>query len=62
MTIDIDPLIELWGRSERYVILTNADGVVILASREDWRYRATRPAAMNNCRRSDEAGNSTGAR
>jgi len=41
--IDIDPLIELWGRSEQDVILTNVDGIVILASRDEWRYRATRP-------------------
>jgi two-component system C4-dicarboxylate transport sensor histidine kinase DctB len=41
--IDFDPLIKLWSRSAQEVLLTNADGVVILAGREEWRYRATQP-------------------
>jgi len=41
--IDFDPLIKLWSRSAQEVLLTNADGVVILAGREEWRYRATFP-------------------
>ncbi len=41
--IDFDPLFEAWAASEHDVLLINSDGIVLIAGRKEWRYRATRP-------------------
>lgn len=41
--IDLDHTETLWGQSPEQLLVTDAFGVVILTSRPDWRFRATRP-------------------
>lgn len=41
--VDLDHTETLWGRTPEQLLLTDHNGVVILTSRPDWRFRATRP-------------------
>ena len=41
--IDLDHTETLWGQSPEQLLVTDGFGVVILTSRPDWRFRATRP-------------------
>lgn len=41
--IDLDHTETLWGQSPEQLLVTDAFGVVILTSRPEWRFRATRP-------------------
>lgn len=41
--IDLDHTETLWGQSPEQLVVTDAFGVVILTSRPEWRFRATRP-------------------
>lgn len=43
--VDLDHTERLWGKTPEQLALTDQYGVVILTSRPDWRYRATRPLA-----------------
>ena len=41
--VDLDHTESLWGRTPEQLLLTDHNGVVILTSRPEWRFRATRP-------------------
>ena len=41
--VDLDHTETLWGKSPEQLLLTDNNGVVVLTSRPDWRFRATRP-------------------
>ncbi|AUA31292.1 MULTISPECIES: ATP-binding protein [Pseudomonas] len=41
--VDLDHTETLWGRTPEQLLLTDHNGVVILTSRPEWRFRATRP-------------------
>ncbi|WP_462380801.1 sensor histidine kinase [Pseudomonas sp. Marseille-QA0892] len=41
--VDLDHTETLWGNTPEQLVVTDAYGVVILTSRADWRFRATRP-------------------
>ncbi|MBD1586125.1 sensor histidine kinase [Pseudomonas typographi] len=41
--VDLDHTERLWGKTPEQLAVTDQYGVVILTSRPDWRYRATRP-------------------
>ncbi|WP_213878294.1 ATP-binding protein [Pseudomonas sp. dw_358] len=41
--IDLDHTETLWGKTPEQLLLTDHNGVVILTSRPEWRFRATRP-------------------
>ncbi|WP_312936588.1 ATP-binding protein [Pseudomonas sp.] len=41
--VDLDHTETLWGRTPEQLLLTDHNGVVVLTSRPDWRFRATRP-------------------
>jgi two-component system C4-dicarboxylate transport sensor histidine kinase DctB len=41
--VDLDHTETLWGRTPEQLAVTDQYGVVILTSRPEWRYRATRP-------------------
>jgi two-component system C4-dicarboxylate transport sensor histidine kinase DctB len=41
--VDLDHTESLWGKTPEQLLLTDHNGVVILTSRPDWRFRATRP-------------------
>ncbi|WP_028693309.1 sensor histidine kinase [Pseudomonas cremoricolorata] len=41
--VDLDHTETLWGRTPEQLLLTDQNGVVVLTSRPDWRFRATRP-------------------
>lgn len=41
--IDLDHTETLWGQTPEQLLVTDAFGVVILTSRPEWRFRATRP-------------------
>ncbi|MEE3633737.1 sensor histidine kinase [Pseudomonas sp. FFUP_PS_473] len=41
--VDLDHTETLWGKTPEQLLLTDQNGVVILTSRPDWRFRATRP-------------------
>ncbi|MDZ5603954.1 cache domain-containing protein [Pseudomonas sp. RP23018S] len=41
--VDLDHTETLWGRTPEQLLLTDHNGVVVLTSRADWRFRATRP-------------------
>ncbi|QXI38747.1 sensor histidine kinase [Pseudomonas xantholysinigenes] len=40
--VDLDHTETLWGRTPEQLLLTDQNGVVVLTSRPDWRFRATR--------------------
>lgn len=41
--VDLDHTESLWGNTPEQLLLTDHNGVVIITSRADWRFRATRP-------------------
>jgi two-component system C4-dicarboxylate transport sensor histidine kinase DctB len=41
--VDLDHTETLWGNTPEQLLLTDHNGVVILTSRPEWRFRATRP-------------------
>ena len=41
--VDLDHTESLWGNTPEQLMLTDHNGVVILTSRPEWRFRATRP-------------------
>ncbi|MCJ8206132.1 ATP-binding protein [Pseudomonas sp. RGM2987] len=41
--VDLDHTESLWGKTPEQLLVTDHNGVVILTSRQDWRFRATRP-------------------
>ncbi|MBA1202282.1 sensor histidine kinase [Pseudomonas capeferrum] len=41
--VDLDHTETLWGNTPEQLLLTDQNGVVVLTSRPDWRFRATRP-------------------
>jgi two-component system C4-dicarboxylate transport sensor histidine kinase DctB len=41
--VDLDHTETLWGNTPEQLVVTDAYGVVILTSRPEWRFRATRP-------------------
>ncbi|RON10885.1 sensor histidine kinase [Pseudomonas brassicacearum] len=41
--VDLDHTESLWGKTPEQLLLTDHNGVVIITSRADWRFRATRP-------------------
>ncbi|MEE1925491.1 ATP-binding protein [Pseudomonas sp. 148P] len=41
--VDLDHTETLWGKSPEQLLLTDSNGVVVLTSRPEWRFRATRP-------------------
>lgn len=43
--LDIAPLEDAWARAAEAVVLADADGIVFLASRREWKYRAFGPLA-----------------
>ncbi len=40
--VDLDDSERLWGSTPEQLMVTDSNGVVIIASRQDWRFRATR--------------------
>jgi len=41
--VDLDHTESLWGKTPEQLLMTDHNGVVILTSRPEWRFRATRP-------------------
>ncbi|ALI01740.1 two-component system sensor histidine kinase AtoS [Pseudomonas sp. FW306-02-F02-AA] len=41
--VDLDHTESLWGKTPEQLLLTDHNGVVIITSRPEWRFRATRP-------------------
>ncbi|MCX7081303.1 MAG: ATP-binding protein [Pseudomonas sp.] len=41
--VDLDLIESLWGKTPEQLLVTDHNGVVILTSRPEWRFRATRP-------------------
>ncbi|AZC22012.1 MULTISPECIES: sensor histidine kinase [Pseudomonas] len=41
--VDLDHTERLWGKTPEQLLVTDHNGVVILTSRPEWRFRATRP-------------------
>ncbi|MBC3385090.1 ATP-binding protein [Pseudomonas sp. SWRI179] len=41
--VDLDHTESLWGKTPEQLLVTDHNGVVILTSRQEWRFRATRP-------------------
>ena len=41
--VDLDHTESLWGKTPEQLLLTDHNGVVILTSRPEWRFRSTRP-------------------
>lgn len=41
--VDLLPLTQAWNNSDERILVSNADGVVVLASDPDWSYRTLRP-------------------
>ncbi|MGV8916739.1 MAG: sensor histidine kinase [Pseudomonas sp.] len=41
--VDLDRTETLWGKTPEQLLLTDANGVVILTSNPEWRFRSTRP-------------------
>ncbi|VVN76919.1 sensor histidine kinase [Pseudomonas fluorescens] len=41
--VDLDHTESLWGKTPEQLLVTDHNGVVILTSRPEWRFRATRP-------------------
>jgi len=41
--VDLDAIETLWGNTPAQLLVTDGNGVVILTSRPDWRFRASRP-------------------
>jgi two-component system C4-dicarboxylate transport sensor histidine kinase DctB len=41
--VDLDGPEKLWGRTPEQLLVTDSFGVVILTSRDEWRFRASRP-------------------
>ncbi|WP_137818935.1 ATP-binding protein [Pseudomonas sp. 2FG] len=41
--VDLDDIETLWGNTPEQLLVTDGNGVVILTSRPDWRFRASRP-------------------
>lgn len=41
--VDLDHTETLWGKTPEQLLLTDSNGVVVLTSRPEWRFRATRP-------------------
>ncbi|WP_036993269.1 sensor histidine kinase [Metapseudomonas furukawaii] len=41
--VDLDDAETLWGKTPEQLMVTDANGVVIISSRSDWRFHATRP-------------------
>jgi two-component system C4-dicarboxylate transport sensor histidine kinase DctB len=53
--VDLDDAETLWGNTPEQLMVTDANGVVIISSRSDWRFRATRP--LDNAERAAIAAN-----
>jgi two-component system C4-dicarboxylate transport sensor histidine kinase DctB len=53
--VDLDDAETLWGRTPEQLMVTDSNGVVIISSRSDWRFRATRP--LDNVERAAIAAN-----
>ncbi|MBT8765811.1 sensor histidine kinase [Metapseudomonas boanensis] len=53
--VDLDDAETLWGKTPEQLMVTDANGVVIISSRSDWRFRATRP--LDNAERAAIAAN-----
>lgn len=53
--VDLDDAEALWGNTPEQLMVTDGNGVVIISSRSDWRFRATR--ALDNAERAAIAAN-----
>ncbi len=53
--VDLDDAETLWGNTPEQLMVTDSNGVVIISSRSDWRFRATRP--LDNAERAAIAAN-----
>ncbi|MGL4317705.1 MAG: sensor histidine kinase [Pseudomonas sp.] len=53
--VDLDDAESLWGNTPEQLMVTDSNGVVIISSRSDWRFRATRP--LDNAERAAIAAN-----
>ena len=53
--VDLDDAEALWGNTPEQLMVTDGNGVVIISSREDWRFRATRE--LDNAERAAIAAN-----
>ncbi|KFX71260.1 ATPase [Pseudomonas taeanensis MS-3] len=53
--VDLDHTETLWGNTPEQLLVTDANGVVILTSRSDWRFHASRP--LDNAERAAIAAN-----
>ncbi|CAD5105886.1 sensor histidine kinase [Zestomonas carbonaria] len=49
--VDLDDAETLWGNTPEQVVVTDGNGVVILTSRADWRFRASRPLSAEERQR-----------
>lgn len=49
--VNLDDAEKLWGNTPEQVLVTDGHGVVILTSRADWRFRASRPLSAEEHRR-----------
>ena len=46
--VDLDHTETLWGNTPEQLLVTDANGVVILTSQTDWRFRASRPLSASS--------------
>ncbi|MBB1518907.1 sensor histidine kinase [Aquipseudomonas guryensis] len=53
--VDLDDAESLWGNTPEQLMVTDSNGVVIISSHRDWRFRATRP--LDNAERAAIAAN-----
>lgn len=51
--VDLMPLTEVWSNGDERILVSNADGVVVLASDPEWRYRTLGP--LDEARREEIA-------
>jgi len=46
--VDLTPLAETWAQTGERILVANPDGVVVLASSPEWRYRVLEPLSPSN--------------
>ncbi|MBB2496868.1 sensor histidine kinase [Aquipseudomonas ullengensis] len=51
LKVDLDYTERLWGKTPEQLLVTDANGVIILTSNPDWRFRATRPLSRQELAR-----------
>ena len=52
--VEFDAIEQSWRAAEAGVFVTDADGVVLITSNPDWRFRTTKPNAMEESKRAQD--------